>query len=138
MDRRHRDCRRSCSGDLMFSISPSRSMRFYSGHSHSIVPGGFEVTSRLTKPFRFIIVGSSAYLARRGRPERPDDLRQDACLRLRRSNGALALWSLNDNGRGIEIAVSGPLIANDFPTLLGAAVEGWVLRKCLSRSPRAP
>src|SRR6266705_3827043 len=82
------------------------------------------VAVRLTKPFRFIIVGSPAYLARSGRPERPDDLRQHACLRLRRSNGALALWSLNDNDRAIEIAVSGPLIANDFPTMLGAAIEG--------------
>jgi DNA-binding transcriptional LysR family regulator len=82
------------------------------------------VAVRLTKPFRFIIVGSPAYLARSGQPERPDDLRQHACLRLRRSNGALALWSLNDNGRVIEIAVSGPLIANDFPTMLGAAIEG--------------
>jgi DNA-binding transcriptional LysR family regulator len=82
------------------------------------------VAVRLTKPFRFIIIGSPAYLARSGRPERPDDLRQHACLRLRRSNGALALWSLNDNGRVIEIAVSGPFIANDFPTMLGAAVEG--------------
>src|SRR5499433_1741594 len=82
------------------------------------------IAVRLTKPFRFIIVGSPVYLARTGRPERPDDLRQHACLRLRRSNGALTLWSLNDNGRAIEIAVSGPLIANDFPTLLGAAVEG--------------
>jgi DNA-binding transcriptional LysR family regulator len=82
------------------------------------------VAVRLTKPFRFIIVGSPAYLARSGRPERPDDLRQHACLRLRRSNGALALWSLNDNGHAIEIAVSGPLIANDFPTMLGAAIEG--------------
>src|SRR5262249_41796557 len=82
------------------------------------------VAVRLTKPFRFIIVGSPAYLTRSGRPERPADLRQHACLRLRRSNGALALWSLNDNGRAIEIAVSGPLIANDFPTMLGAALEG--------------
>ena len=82
------------------------------------------VAVRLTKPFRFIIVGSPAYLAGSGRPERPDDLRQHACLRLRRSNGALALWSLNDNDRVIEIAVSGPLIANDFPTMLGAAIEG--------------
>jgi DNA-binding transcriptional LysR family regulator len=82
------------------------------------------VAVRLTKPFRFVIVGSPAYLARSGRPERPDDLRQHACLRLRRSNGALALWSLNDNGRAIEIAVSGPLIANDFPTMLGAAIQG--------------
>jgi DNA-binding transcriptional LysR family regulator len=82
------------------------------------------VAVRLTPPFRFVVVGSPAYIARNGRPERPDDLRQHACLRLRRSNGALALWSLNDNGRAIEIAVSGPLIANDFSTMLGAAVEG--------------
>jgi DNA-binding transcriptional LysR family regulator len=82
------------------------------------------IAVRLTPRFRFIIVGSPAYLASSGRPERPEDLRQHACLRLRRSNGALALWSLNDNGRAIEIAVSGPLIANDFPTMLGAAVEG--------------
>ena len=81
------------------------------------------VAVRLTKPFPFIIVGSPAYLARSGRPESPDDLRQHACLRLRRSNGALALWSLTHKGRAIEIAVSGPLIANDFPTMLGAAVE---------------
>src|SRR5438876_8205209 len=56
------------------------------------------VAIRLTKPLPFVIVASPAYLARRGRPERPDDLREHACLRLRRSNGALATWSLNDNG----------------------------------------
>jgi DNA-binding transcriptional LysR family regulator len=82
------------------------------------------VAVRLTKPFPFIIVGSPAYLARSGRPECPDDLRRHACLRIRRSDGALASWSLNDNGRATEIAVSGPFIANDFPTMLGAAVEG--------------
>jgi DNA-binding transcriptional LysR family regulator len=82
------------------------------------------VTVRLTPPFRFIVVGSPTYLARSDRPRRPDDLRKHACLRLRRSNGALPRWSLNDNGRAIEVAVSGPLIANDFPTVLGAAIEG--------------
>ena len=82
------------------------------------------IAVRLSQPFRFIVVGSPAYLSRRGRPLRPDDLREHACLRLRRSGGALALWSLNDTGRALEIAVSGPLIANDFPTMLGAAIEG--------------
>src|SRR5262249_18317163 len=43
------------------------------------------------------------------------------------SDGALALWQLNDNSRGVEVAVTGPLIANDFPTLLGAALEGMGL-----------
>ena len=82
------------------------------------------VATRLSPPFRFVVVGSPAYFSRRGRPLRPDDLREHACLRLRRSSGALALWSLTDNGRTFEIAVSGPLIANDFPTVLGAAIEG--------------
>src|SRR6266496_44655 len=70
------------------------------------------VAVRLTKPLPLIIVGSPDYLAGRGRLERPEDLREHACLRLRRSNGGLASWSLNDNGRSIEIAVSGPFIAN--------------------------
>lgn len=82
------------------------------------------VAVRLSPPFCYIVVGSPAYFARNAPPKRPDDLRQHSCLRLRRSNGALALWSLNDNGRTVEIAVSGSLITHDFPTLLGAALEG--------------
>ncbi|MGN6580868.1 MAG: LysR family transcriptional regulator [Bordetella sp.] len=78
----------------------------------------------LTPPFRFVVVGSPAYFASRSRPEQPDDLRQHACLRWRRSGGAIAPWSFNDKGQAIEMAVSGPLIANDFPTILGAAMEG--------------
>ncbi|MFM0267749.1 LysR family transcriptional regulator [Paraburkholderia sediminicola] len=81
----------------------------------------------LTPPFRLIVVGNPAYFAARSRPRHTDDLRQHACLRWRRSSGALALWSFNDNGHAIEIAVSGPLIANDFSTMLGAAVEGMGL-----------
>jgi DNA-binding transcriptional LysR family regulator len=82
------------------------------------------ITVRMSEPFRFIIVGSPAYFAKRERPTRPDDLRHHACLRWRRSSGVIAHWSLNEAGRTIEIAVSGPLIANDFPTMLGAALEG--------------
>jgi DNA-binding transcriptional LysR family regulator len=78
----------------------------------------------LTPPFRLIVVGSPAYFAERSPPKHPNDLRQHACLRWRRSNGALALWSFNDKDHAIEIAVSGPLIATDFPTTLGAAIEG--------------
>src|SRR5438270_1632313 len=102
-----------------------------------LVAGGFDagirlgqfiapdmVAVRLTPPFPFVIVGSPAYLSRKGRPERPDDLRHHACIRLRRSNGALASWSIDGNGRALEIAVSGPFIDNDFPTMLGAAIEG--------------
>jgi DNA-binding transcriptional LysR family regulator len=82
------------------------------------------VAVRLTPPFRFVVVGSPRYLAGHGRPQRPDDLRRHACLRLRRSGGAIGLWRLKDKDRVVEIAVSGPLISNDFPTMLSAAIDG--------------
>lgn len=82
------------------------------------------VTLRLTAPYRLSVIGSPGYLDRRGRPERPDDLRHHACLRVRRTNGQIAPWSLIEDGRRIEIAVAGPLIAHDFSTVLGAATEG--------------
>lgn len=82
------------------------------------------VALRLSAPFRFVVVGSPDYLARRPAPVRPDDLRDHACLRLRRAAGSIAPWSLVDDGQAVEIAVSGPLIASDFVTLLGTAVRG--------------
>src|SRR6267154_2457790 len=81
------------------------------------------VAVRLTPPFPVVVVGSPAYLRRRGRPERIDDLRQHACLRIRRSNGSIASWSFVNGNKTVEAIVSGPRIAHDFPTLLGAAVE---------------
>src|SRR5689334_5710526 len=54
------------------------------------------VAVRLTPPFRLVVVGSPAYFARNRRPERLDDLRHHACVRHRRSNGALAPWSVDD------------------------------------------
>lgn len=78
----------------------------------------------LTPPFPFVVVGSPNYLARHGRPERVDELRHHACLRMRRSNGAIAPWSFTDGNKAIEAIVSGPLIAHDYPTMLGAAMQG--------------
>ena len=82
------------------------------------------VAVRLTPPFPFVVVGSPEYLSRRGRPERIDDLRQHACLRMRRSNGSIAPWSFVRGNETSESIVSGPLIAHDYPTVLGAAIEG--------------
>lgn len=85
------------------------------------------VTVRLSPPFPLIVVGSPIYLGRRNQPERIDDLAQHACLRMRRSNGSLAPWSFIRGNKSIEAMLSGPLIANDLPTLLGAAVRGMGL-----------
>src|ERR1700751_5432462 len=82
------------------------------------------VAVRLMPPFPFVVVGSPDYLRRRKRPERIDDLREHACLRLRRSNGSIRPWPFIDGNKPIEAIVAGPLIANDFPTVLGAATDG--------------
>ena len=82
------------------------------------------IAVRLTPSFPLAVVGSPDYLRRRKPPERIDDLRQHACLRMRRSDGAIAPWSFVNGNEAVEVIVSGPFIANDIPTMLGAAVEG--------------
>jgi DNA-binding transcriptional LysR family regulator len=82
------------------------------------------VAVRLTPSMRFAIVGSPKYFERRGRPQAPADLSAHACIRLRRSGGALAHWRLEGPDGSIDLAVSGPLVVNDFPTMLSAALDG--------------
>ncbi|BCM17992.1 LysR family transcriptional regulator [Mesorhizobium sp. J8] len=108
-----------------------------SGELADLAAGGFDagirmgdliapdmVAVRLTPSFPMVVVGSPQYLRRRAAPERIEDLRDHACLRLRRSNGSVAPWSFVDGNKTIEAIVSGPLIAHDYPSLLGAAIQG--------------
>ena len=83
------------------------------------------VAVRLTPPFPFVVVCSPEYIRRRGRPERIDDLRQHACLRIRRSNGSIAPWSFVNGNKPIEAIVSGPRIGYDFPTILARPRKIW-------------
>jgi len=85
------------------------------------------VAVRLTPPIRLIVVGSPSYFGRRGRPRVPDDLANHACVRQRLSNGALAHWRLRGTQGPFDLAVSGPLIVNDVPTMLAAALGGVAL-----------
>jgi DNA-binding transcriptional LysR family regulator len=116
-----------------------------------LVAGGFDagirlgqfiapdmVAVRLTPPFPFVVVGSPDYLSRHKRPARIGDLRGHACLRMRRSNGSIAPWRFEDGGKAVEAVVSGPLIAHDYPTLLGAAIRGLGLAQLPAPIARAP
>ena len=80
------------------------------------------VAVRLTPPLRYATVATPAYLDRHGRPQTPEDLLHHSCVRLRRSSGALAPWQVQERGRQVEMAVSGSLVVNDFPTMLAAAL----------------
>jgi DNA-binding transcriptional LysR family regulator len=82
------------------------------------------VAVRLTPPFPLAVVGSPDYLRRRKRPTRIDDLRHHACLRFRRTDGSIAPWPFIDGNKSVDALVAGPLIAHDYPTLIGAAIRG--------------
>jgi DNA-binding transcriptional LysR family regulator len=82
------------------------------------------IAVRLKPSHPLAVVGSPDYLRRRQWPKLIDDLRQHACLRMRRSNGSIAPWSFVNGNEAVEVVVSGPFIANDIPTMLAAAVEG--------------
>lgn len=105
-----------------------------------LVEGGFDagirlgeyleadmVAVRLTPPFRFLVVGTPALLARHGRPERPADLRGMPCLRMRQSRGSISNWHFQDGNRPVEVAVSGPVIVNDLEAALAVARRGVAL-----------
>jgi DNA-binding transcriptional LysR family regulator len=82
------------------------------------------VAVRLSPSFPLMVVGSHEYLRQRKPPERIQDLREHACLRMRRSNGSIAPWPFVVGNKPVEAIVAGPLIAHDYPTLLGAAIQG--------------
>src|SRR5271168_1137913 len=99
------------------------------------------IAVRLKPSHPLAVVGSPGYLRRRQRPERIDDLRRHGCLRMRRSNGSIAPWSFISGNESVEVIVAGPVIANDMPTILGAAVAvraGKLVRVLERFAPMAP
>lgn len=74
---------------------------------------------------RMAVVGSPGYFAARGRPATPQDLTDHACINIRmQTKGGLYAWEFGKDGRDLAVRVEGPLIVNDVPMILRAAVEG--------------
>ncbi|HEY6431072.1 MAG TPA: LysR family transcriptional regulator [Acetobacteraceae bacterium] len=96
------------------------------------------VAVRLTPAFPLVVVGSPGYFHARGRPVRIADLRDHSCLRMRRSDGSIAPWRFAEGNNTIDVIASGPLIANDYPTLLGAAMQGLGLAQIAGPVANAP
>jgi DNA-binding transcriptional LysR family regulator len=83
------------------------------------------IAVRLTGELEMMAVASPDYLARHGTPETPDELHNHACLNWRwPTDGSLYRWEFEQDGREFEIAVNGPIIANDIEVVLQAALQG--------------
>jgi len=69
------------------------------------------------------IVASPKYIARRGRPNRPEDLRNHDCLGLRATNGELR-WDLVRGARRRRMILTPRLVANSMNVLRNWVLEG--------------
>jgi DNA-binding transcriptional LysR family regulator len=83
------------------------------------------VAVRLTRPFRFVIVGAPSYLERRGLPERPSDLLSHDCVLWRLpTTGAIFRWRLQKGRRTEDVNVTGRITCDDASLLLDHARLG--------------
>ena len=83
------------------------------------------VAVRLGPDLRQVAIASPWYLAAHGRPTTPSDLLDHRCIRWRwPGERSPYKWEFHDSGRYFEVAVQGPLIVDDIPSAIQAAVHG--------------
>lgn len=106
-----------------------------SDHVVDLVEGGFEAAIRIghlpddanlvarpLAPYRLMICASSDYLARRGRPVLPSDLRQHDCLAFSAAN--VTQWRLQHDQDICRVPVEGRVSINNGQALREAALHG--------------
>lgn len=103
-----------------------------------LVAGGFDaalrpgeviekdmIAVRVGPDHRQVACAAPAYLDRQGRPQTPDDLTAHACLRWRWAGRKTPYaWEFYRDGRWFEVVVDGPLIVDDRPVMIRAAIDG--------------
>ena len=86
------------------------------------------VQVRLTDSFRFVVVGTPEYLARRGTPQRPKDLLRHECISFRsHTTGALYAWELERGSKTWHVPVRGGILTDDGELAVSLAEKGMGL-----------
>ena len=82
------------------------------------------IAVKITDEWQTAVVGSAAYLAKRGKPKSPEDLQTHNCIRLRLPNGALLPWRFQKDGKIFDVSVTGSLILNETSLMAPAILDG--------------
>lgn len=85
----------------------------------------------VTEPLKWVAVASPAYLARSGRPSKPEDLLSHNCIRIRTGRGQLYHWEFDRGEERRQIDVPGSLISGSTDVSLSAALSGVGIAYCL-------
>jgi DNA-binding transcriptional LysR family regulator len=102
-----------------------------------MIDGGFDVTVRVAPPLpdssliarrlapnRLVVCGAPAYLARRGRPQRPGDLARHDCLLYAYVASSRRVWRFAGRGGSELVPVAGSFESNNGDVLRLAALGG--------------
>ncbi|KQO61029.1 LysR family transcriptional regulator [Methylobacterium sp. Leaf86] len=80
---------------------------------------------RIGPDFKQALVGSPAYLKRRGRPRTPHDLADHDCINLRLpTSGGVYVWPFTNRGQTVRVRPEGHLTFNTITLMLDMAVAG--------------
>lgn len=86
------------------------------------------VAVRLTDDIPMTIVAAPKYFESRQVPVTVQDLLRHNCITLRlSSSGGIYAWELQDEGKAVEVRVSGQLVFNGAYQMLNAALSGYGL-----------
>jgi len=83
------------------------------------------IAVRLSADVTMRVLAAPDYLARRGEPKTPSDLRRHACINWRfNGSGRIYRWQFEKKGKALEVAVEGPLISNHQDVVIEGALQG--------------
>lgn len=86
------------------------------------------VAVRISPDFRMAVAAAPGYFEGRERPKTPQDLTSHNCGNLRMAtHGGLYAWEFVQDGRALNVQVTGQLVFNTSTQLLNAALEGYAL-----------
>lgn len=106
--------------------------RFDAGIRLGALLDGDMIGVRLGPAIKAMIVASPRYVARKGRPKTPQDLRAHECIRVRVPSGALLPWRFQVDGKIVDVDVDGPLVVNDRELELKVVLDGVGVAHTLS------
>jgi DNA-binding transcriptional LysR family regulator len=83
------------------------------------------IAVQLTPNFRWVVVGTPAYFAARGRPKSPQDLTQHECIRYRFPTARTVYrWQFQRKGREFSLDPPGAIMTNDHLAMIALAKRG--------------
>jgi DNA-binding transcriptional LysR family regulator len=82
------------------------------------------IAVRIGPDMRMAVVGAPSYFKGRPEPEKPQDLVNHNCIKLRLPSGAFYAWEFEKGGRELKARVEGQVTCNTTAQMLNAALAG--------------